>query len=134
MPPDELTVCAGGSMFCDSLCKRLLHGQLICAMHMLSALLPVKVAGLVPTYIPCDKHTWLPDWSQVSAADAQRCTCLLLNYPNNPTGVVVDQEFWQKVLRFCEKHDLLLIHDNPYQSQVSGWEAAVTAAGLAQSV
>lgn len=78
----------------------------------------VKVAGLVPVYIPFDKETWLPDWSAVSPAEVQRCTCLLLNYPNNPTGVVVGSEFWQEVLQFCEKHDLLLIHDNPYQSQV----------------
>lgn len=78
----------------------------------------VQIAGLVPTYIPCDRDTWLPDWSQVSPAAAQRCTCLLLNYPNNPTGVVVGQEFWCEVLQFCEQHDLLLIHDNPYQSQV----------------
>jgi aspartate/methionine/tyrosine aminotransferase len=54
----------------------------------------------------------------VPAAEVQRCTCLLLNYPNNPTGVVVDKSFWQQVLQFCDQHDLLLIHDNPYQSQV----------------
>jgi aspartate/methionine/tyrosine aminotransferase len=78
----------------------------------------VKVAGLVPTYIPCDRHTWLPDFSKVSAEAAGRCTCLLLNYPNNPTGVAVGLGFWQEVLQFCEQHDLLLIHDNPYQSQV----------------
>lgn len=78
----------------------------------------VKVAGLVPTYIPCDRNTWLPDFSQVQPAAAQQATCLLLNYPNNPTGVVVAQEFWEEVLQFCEQYDLLLIHDNPYQSQV----------------
>lgn len=80
----------------------------------------VQIAGLVPTYIPCDRETWLPDWSQVPPAVAQRCTCLLLNYPNNPTGVVVGQVFWREVLQFCEQHELLLIHDNPYQSQVGG--------------
>lgn len=93
----------------------------------------IQIAQLVPTYIPCDRETWLPDWSQVSPAAAQRCTCLLLNYPNNPTGVVVGQNFWREVLVFCEQHDLLLIHDNPYQSQVRGngtrRERTVTSAG-----
>lgn len=97
--------------------------DIVCHWSGVCALPAVKVAGLVPTYIPCDKQTWLPDWGQVSPADAQRCTCLLLNYPNNPTGVVVDQAFWEQALRFCEEHDLLLIHDNPYQSQVDGWQA-----------
>lgn len=96
----------------------------------------VKVAGLVPHFIPCDRNTWLPDWSQVSAADAQRCTCLLLNYPNNPTGVVVGQEFWGQVLQFCKQHDLLLIHDNPYQAQVgaTGTQGAATYQNRAPGV
>jgi hypothetical protein len=31
---------------------------------------------------------------------------------------VVDNAFWRDVLAFAQQHDLLLIHDNPYQSQV----------------
>lgn len=78
----------------------------------------VKVAGLQPHLMSLDQDTLLPDFSRIDAATAARCTCLLLNYPNNPTGVVVDDHFWQQVLQFCKQHDLLLIHDNPYVGQV----------------
>lgn len=109
---------------CTKTCS--MHKPRIVPSRLLLA--AVKVAGLVPTYIPCDKHTWLPDFSKVSAEAAGRCTCLLLNYPNNPTGVVVGPGFWQEVLQFCEQHDLLLIHDNPYQSQVREATAMVSVA------
>jgi hypothetical protein len=78
----------------------------------------VKVADLQPEYIPLHPDTHLADLSRVDPAAAARCSCLLLNYPNNPTGAVADEAFWQGVLRFCEQHDLLLIHDNPYVCQV----------------
>jgi aspartate/methionine/tyrosine aminotransferase len=46
----------------------------------------LHVAGLLPTYIPCRRDTWLPDLSAIDPADAHRASVLLLNYPNNPTG------------------------------------------------
>lgn len=77
------------------------------------------MAGLQPQYIPLHPETHLADLNRVDPAAAARCSCLLLNYPNNPTGAVADEAFWRGVLHFCEQHDLLLIHDNPYVCQVS---------------
>lgn len=42
---------------------------------------------------------------------------------NNPTSAVVDDAFWRRALEFCEKHDLLLINDNPYIAQASSQSA-----------
>lgn len=43
---------------------------------------------------------------------------LLLNYPNNPCAVQASCEFFQAAIGFCLKHDILLVHDNPYVDQV----------------
>jgi aspartate/methionine/tyrosine aminotransferase len=93
-----------------------------CCIHhtAFTAAAAVKVAGLHAEYIPLQPDTCLADLSRVDSAAAARCSCLLLNYPNNPTGAVADEAFWQGVLQFCERHDLLLIHDNPYVCQVGG--------------
>jgi aspartate/methionine/tyrosine aminotransferase len=82
----------------------------------------LKVAGLDPVYLGCNRDTWLPQFDSVSAADVQRCTCLLLNYPSNPTGTLAPPGFWEEVLAFCQQHDLLLIHDAPYVLQVCASE------------
>ena len=37
-----------------------------------------------------------------------------MNYPNNPTGVLADGEFFQDVVNFCNRYNILLISDNPY--------------------
>ncbi len=43
------------------------------------------------------------------------CTkALLLNFPCNPTGAVLDREDMAGVLAFCERHDLILLADEVY--------------------
>lgn len=39
---------------------------------------------------------------------------LWVNYPNNPTGAVVDLSHYEELLAFCRRHDLILASDNPY--------------------
>lgn len=43
-----------------------------------------------------------------------RAKILWLNYPNNPTGATAPLAYLEKVVRFCHKHDLILVSDNPY--------------------
>jgi alanine-synthesizing transaminase len=39
---------------------------------------------------------------------------LLLNYPHNPTGEVVDIKFFEKVVAFARKNSIIVLHDNAY--------------------
>lgn len=39
---------------------------------------------------------------------------LVISYPHNPTGSVVDVSFFEKVVDFCLEHQILLIHDLAY--------------------
>lgn len=39
---------------------------------------------------------------------------LLIGYPNNPTGAVMDYETLEKIADFAEKHDLIVISDEIY--------------------
>ncbi|KAF8061968.1 dapL [Scenedesmus sp. PABB004] len=89
-----------------------------------------KVAGLRTALVPLDPATRLADLSAVSPGDAAAATALLLNVPCNPTGAVADEAWWARVLAFAEKHDLLLIHDNPYVHQVFDAPAAVSPLAL----
>jgi aspartate/methionine/tyrosine aminotransferase len=81
-----------------------------------------RIAGLEPLFVPLDEQ-FLPDFSAVSAAQARRAKAMLLNYPNNPTAAVATEKFFEQALEFCQQHDLLLIHDNPYLDQVFAGQA-----------
>lgn len=39
---------------------------------------------------------------------------LIISFPHNPTGAVVDLEFFQRVVDFCKENQILLIHDFAY--------------------
>ncbi|MEM6372726.1 MAG: pyridoxal phosphate-dependent aminotransferase [Pseudomonadota bacterium] len=62
-----------------------------------------------------------PRASDIDAA-AHDATSLLINTPNNPTGTVYARATLDGIARVCHEHDLWLISDEVYDSQV--WEGA----------
>jgi LL-diaminopimelate aminotransferase len=55
-----------------------------------------------------------PDLDAISAADAARAKLMFLNYPNNPTGAVVPDGLFERVVDFAAANDVLVVHDNAY--------------------
>lgn len=51
-------------------------------------------------------------------AEARGAASLLVNSPNNPTGVIYTRETLQGIAEVCKKHDLWLISDEVYDTQV----------------
>ena len=43
---------------------------------------------------------------------------MFLNYPNNPTGAVVPEGFFERVVEFARAYEILVVHDNSY-SEIS---------------
>ena len=39
---------------------------------------------------------------------------MFLNFPNNPTGAVVPEGFFEMVVSFAREHEILVVHDNAY--------------------
>ena len=39
---------------------------------------------------------------------------MFLNYPNNPTGGVVEDDFFERAVAFARRHELIVVHDNAY--------------------
>jgi hypothetical protein len=56
----------------------------------------------------------MPDLDAVPADIAGRANLLFLNYPNNPTGAIVVQGFFERAVEFARAHDVILVHDNAY--------------------
>jgi LL-diaminopimelate aminotransferase len=55
-----------------------------------------------------------PDLSAVPADVAARARLMFINYPNNPTGAVVPDGFFEMVVSFAREHEILVVHDNAY--------------------
>ncbi len=57
---------------------------------------------------------FVPDLGAVSADLAAKARLMFLNYPNNPTGAVVPEGFFELVVSFAREHEILVVHDNAY--------------------
>jgi LL-diaminopimelate aminotransferase len=67
---------------------------------------------------------FVPDLDAISAADLERAKLMFLNYPNNPTGAIVPDGFFERVVDFARRHDILVVHDNAYsETTYDGYRA-----------
>jgi arginine:pyruvate transaminase len=68
-------------------------------------------------------QAFLPTQDQISkAAAATGARSLLVNSPNNPTGTVYPRQTLEGIAHACADHDLWLISDEVYDTQI--WEGA----------
>ncbi|MBU1218769.1 aminotransferase class I/II-fold pyridoxal phosphate-dependent enzyme [Myxococcota bacterium] len=71
--------------------------------------------GIVHSMPARSSNGFLPDFDEIPRETAKKARLLYLNYPNNPTGVSADFEFYEKALNFAVENDLIIIHDNAYE-------------------
>ncbi len=55
-----------------------------------------------------------PDLTAVPADLAARARLMFVNYPNNPTGAIVPEGFFETVVSFAKEYEILVVHDNAY--------------------
>jgi LL-diaminopimelate aminotransferase len=61
-----------------------------------------------------EENGFLPDLESIDLGAGGQVNVLWLNYPNNPTGAVADMEFFERVIDWARRHDVVVAHDNPY--------------------
>jgi aspartate/methionine/tyrosine aminotransferase len=59
-------------------------------------------------------NQWLPDFDQLEQPMFTEAKLMWLNYPHMPTGAIANQNFWDKLMVWSQKHEVILVHDNPY--------------------
>ena len=55
-----------------------------------------------------------PDLEAIDPMALSKARLMFLNYPNNPTGAVVPEGFFERVVELASKHQFLVVHDNAY--------------------
>src|SRR4051794_23588064 len=58
--------------------------------------------------------SFTPDLTAVAPDLAASARLMFINYPNNPTGAVVPEGFFEQVVSFAREYELLVVHDNAY--------------------
>ena len=74
-----------------------------------------KFAGGEPYLLPLLKeNTFLPDLKKIPEAIARKAKLVFLNYPNNPTASIATRDFFEELIDFAMKYNIIVCHDAPY--------------------
>lgn len=75
----------------------------------------VRLSGGEMVPYALNKQTgFYPDFEAIEKAGLDGVKMMLVNYPNMPTGQTPTMELFQKIVDFGARHNILIVHDNPY--------------------
>lgn len=64
------------------------------------------------------ENNFLPKLDALDHKMLGKAKLLYLNYPNNPTGATANVEFFEEIVYFAKKHELIVVHDAAYAALV----------------
>jgi N-succinyldiaminopimelate aminotransferase len=73
------------------------------------------LAGAELKLLNClEQNNYLPDFSEVTEAEWQRCQLLFLCSPGNPTGQLLDSQQYQELITLADRYDFIIASDECY--------------------
>lgn len=84
----------------------------------------IEKAGGKVIEVMCDKDTCLPDFNLLNEAINEKTKAIIINSPNNPTGVIYQEDIIIKIASILNKkqeeyhHEIYLISDEPYRELI----------------
>lgn len=82
------------------------------------------LAGGVPIVVRPQSDPFRPTLKEVEAKVTARTRAIILNSPNNPSGIMYSRDFIAGMVAFCEEKDLYLLMDDTYNRLVFDGKAA----------
>ncbi|HAE16806.1 MAG TPA: aminotransferase [Erysipelotrichaceae bacterium] len=90
------------------------------------------LAGAKPVYYRCaEENRWMPDTEHIRSLINDRTKAILLINPNNPTGVLYDEEIVKEILQIAREHHLIVFSDEIYDRLVMDGKVHQSCAKLA---
>ncbi|WP_299097718.1 pyridoxal phosphate-dependent aminotransferase [Winogradskyella sp.] len=61
-----------------------------------------------------EENHWLPDFVALERLDLSKVKIMWISYPHMPTGANAPNKFYDEVIAFGRRHNILIVNDNPY--------------------
>lgn len=75
----------------------------------------ILFCGGVPVGMPLrEQRGFLPDLTAIPEDVWRKAKILFVNFPNNPTAAVADMAFFEELVHYARKYEVILAHDNAY--------------------
>lgn len=128
--PENVIVSTGAKQSLFNLLFSILNPQdevIILAPHWVSYPEMVKMCYGIPVIVRPEDGTFHPRMEEIEEAVSSYTKAIIVNSPNNPSGVVYDESLVADLVDFCESRDIYLIMDDIYHRLVFDGKRAAPA-------
>jgi len=119
--PENVIVSSGAKQCIFNLLYAILNPQdevIILAPYWVSYPEMVKMVYGVPVVVKPEDGTFYPRMSEIERAVSSYTKAIIINSPNNPSGVIFPDEFIAQIVEFCERKNIYCIMDDIYHKLV----------------
>lgn len=75
---------------------------------------PLIAGGRIHSIVLRPEDDWVIDLGSIPDSVAEQAKILYFNYPSNPTAATAPREFFEDVVAFARRHEIMLVHDLCY--------------------
>ncbi len=75
---------------------------------------PSLAGAEIVTYDLTEENHYLPDLDNMDVALLEKTKCMIVSYPLNPVCKTAPDSFYEKLIPWAMKHNIIIIHDNAY--------------------
>ena len=128
--PDNVIISTGAKQSLFNLLFSIIDPQdevIILAPYWVSYPEMVKMVHGIPVIVTPEDGSFHPKMSEIEEAVSSYTKAIIVNSPNNPSGVLYSEEFIASIVDFCESRDIYLILDDIYHKLVFDGKQAPSA-------
>lgn len=119
--PENVIVSGGAKQALYNLLFTILNPQeevIVLAPYWVSYPEMIKMVYGVPVIVTPEDGGFLPRMKEIEQAVSSYTRAIIVNSPNNPSGVMYPESFIAEIVEFCEKKGIYLIMDDIYHRLV----------------
>jgi aspartate aminotransferase len=119
--PENIIVCEGAKQALFNIFFTLLNPQdevIINAPYWVSYPEIIRMCYGIPVVVTPEDGGFRPRFEEIEEAVSSYTKAIVLNSPNNPSGMMYDEEFICRMVEFCESKGIYLIMDDIYHKLV----------------
>ena len=119
--PENVLVSAGAKQSIFNVLYSILNPQdevIILTPYWVSYTEMVKMVYGIPVVVAPEDGTFHPRMSDIERSVTSYTKAIIVNSPNNPSGLVFSEQFIAEIVEFCERKRIYLIMDDIYHKLV----------------
>lgn len=128
--PENVLVTAGAKQSIFNILFSVVNPQdevIILAPYWVSYTEMIKMVNGVPVVITPEDGTFHPRMSDIEQAVTSYTKAIIVNSPNNPSGIIFSETFIAEIVEFCERKRIYLVMDDIYHKLVFNGHQVTTA-------